>query len=1374
MTSTTPTGADQTYTVSTVVTDTTAPTISSIERFSPSSATTGSQTLIYEVTFSEDVTGVDAADFALSSGSAGGTSGGGGGTSGQFTQTRSPALAITQANTISDTITVSDSGTATSVSVAVNVTHTYIGDLKIDLVAPDGTTKTVHNRSGGSTDDIDQTYAPDFGSVSIAGAWILRISDNYASADDGILNSWTLTINHGSSSSSSNGTASPVTSISGSGDTYRVTVSATQDGTYNLDLVSSGHGIEDESSNSLTGTTPTGADETYTVSTVVTDTTAPRLSSIERYSPSSATTGSQTLIYEVTFSEAVTGVDAADFALSSGSTGGTSGGGTSGQFTQTRSPALAITQANTISDTITVSDSGTATSVSVAVNVTHTYIGDLKVDLVAPDGTTKTVHDRSGGSTDDIDQTYAPDFGSVSIAGAWILRISDNYASADDGILNSWTLTINHGSSSSSNGTASPVTSISGSGDTYRVTVSATQDGTYNLDLVSSGHGIEDESSNSLTGTTPTGADETYTVSTVVTDTTAPRLSSIERYSPSSATTNRQTLIYEVTFSEAVTGVDAADFALSSDSTGNASGSNPVASISGSGSVYSATVSATTDGTYNLDLVSSGHGIEDESSNSLTSTAPTGADETYTVSTVVTDTTAPTISSIERFSPSSATTGSQTLIYEVTFSEDVTGVDAADFALSSGSAGGTSGGGTSGQFTQTRSPALAITQANTISDTITVSDSGTATSVSVAVNVTHTYIGDLKVDLVAPDGTTKTVHDRSGGSTDDIDQTYAPDFGSVSIAGAWILRISDNYASADDGILNSWTLTINHGSSSSSNGTASPVTSISGSGDTYRVTVSATQDGTYNLDLVSSGHGIEDESSNSLTSTAPTGADETYTVSTVVTDTTAPTISSIERFSPSSATTNRQTLIYEVTFSEDVTGVDAADFALSSGSAGGGTSASGQFTQTRSPALAITQANTISNTITVSDSGTATSVSVAVNVTHTYIGDLKIDLIAPDGTTKTVHNRSGGSTDDIDQTYAPDFGSVSIAGAWILRISDNYASADDGILNSWTLTINHGSSSSSSNGTASPVTSISGSGDTYRVTVSATQDGTYNLDLVSSGHGIEDESSNSLTGTTPTGADETYTVSTVVTDTTAPRLSSIERYSPSSATTNRQTLIYEVTFSEDVTGVDAADFALSSDSTGGTRGGGTSDQFTQTRSPALAITQANTISDTITVSDSGTATSVSVAVNVTHTYIGDLKVDLVAPDGTTKTVHDRSGGSTDDIDQTYAPDFGSVSIAGAWILRINDNYASADDGILNSWTLTINHGSSSNGTASPVTSISGSGDTYYAAVSATTDGTYNLDLVSSGHGIEDESSNSLTGTTPTGADETYTVSIASV
>ncbi len=1475
LTDTATTGVDQTYTVNTVPADNMAPTLTSIERYNPAAATTDTQTLVYEVTFSEDVTEVDATDFALSSDSTGGVS------SSQFTQTRSPAIAITAANTITDTITVPGSGTVTSVSVAIDVSHTYKGDLKIDLIAPDGTTKTVHNRSGGSADDIDQTYTPDFAGVPIAGIWTLQINDNYATADDGTLNSWTLTINSGSSSSID--TSNPVTSVSGSGDTYQVTVLATQDGTYNLDLISSGHDIEDESNNPLTDVTPTtGTDETYTVNTVPDDTTAPTLSSIERSSPVTENTDSQTLTYKVTFSEDVTGVDTTDFALSSDSTGGSS----SAQFTQTRSPAIAITAANTITDTITVPGSGTVTSVSVAIDVSHTYKGDLKIDLIAPDGTTKTVHNRSGGSADDIDQTYTPDFAGVPIAGIWTLQINDNYATADDGTLNSWTLTINSGSSSSID-TSNPVTSVSGSGDTYQVTVLATQDGTYNLDLISSGHDIEDESNNPLTDVTPTtGTDETYTVNTVPDDTTAPTLSSIERSSPVTENTDSRTLTYKVTFSEDVTGVDTTDFALSSDSTGGSSSaqftqtrspaiaitaantitdtitvpgsgtvtsvsvaidvshtykgdlkidliapdgttktvhnrsggsaddidqtytpdfagvpiagiwtlqindnyataddgtlnswtltinsgssssidtSNPVTSVSGSGDTYQVTVLATQDGTYNLDLISSGHDIEDESNNPLTDVTPTtGTDETYTVNTVPDDTTAPTLSSIERSSPVTENTDSQTLTYKVTFSEDVTGVDTTDFALSSDSTGGSS----SAQFTQTRSPAIAITAANTITDTITVPGSGTVTSVSVAIDVSHTYKGDLKIDLIAPDGTTKTVHNRSGGSADDIDQTYTPDFAGVPIAGIWTLQINDNYATADDGTLNSWTLTINSGSSSSID-TSNPVTSVSGSGDTYQVTVLATQDGTYNLDLISSGHDIEDESNNPLTDVTPTtGTDETYTVNTVPDDTTAPTLSSIERSSPVTENTDSRTLTYKVTFSEDVTGVDTTDFALSSDSTGGSSSA--QFTQTRSPAIAITAANTITDTITVPGSGTVTSVSVAIDVSHTYKGDLKIDLIAPDGTTKTVHNRSGGSADDIDQTYTPDFAGVPIAGIWTLQINDNYATADDGTLNSWTLTINSGSSSSID--TSNPVTSVSGSGDTYQVTVLATQDGTYNLDLISSGHDIEDESNNPLTDVTPTtGTDETYTVNTVPDDTTAPTLSSIERSSPVTENTDSQTLTYKVTFSEDVTGVDTTDFALSSDSTGGSdTGTGTgTGQFTQTNSPSTAITGAQDVTDTIAVSSSGNVASVSVDLNITHTYISDLKVDLVAPDGTTQTLHNRSGGSSDDIVATYTPSFNGTSISGTWTLKINDDYPSADDGILNSWTLTINYGDTAD-VPNPITSISGSGSQYFVTVSASSDGTYNLDLVQN-HGIEDSADNPLTDTATTGVDHTYTV-----
>ena len=1337
LTNTAPTGADETYTVSTTITDTTVPTVSSIERYNPSSATTDSQTLVYRITFSEDVTGVGTADFALSPGSAGGTST----SSGQFTQTRSPSLAITDNTTVSDAITVADSGTATSVTVAVDITHTYIGDLKIDLVAPDGTTKMLHNRSGGGTDDIDQTYTPDFEGESIAGTWTLRIRDN-ANLDSGTLNSWTLTINHGSTT-----TASPVTSISGSGSVYYAEVSASTDGTYNLDLVSSGHGIADTASNQLTNTAPTGADETYTVSTTITDTTVPTVSSIERYNPSSATTDSQTLVYRITFSEDVTGVGTADFALSPGSAGGTST--SSGQFTQTRSPSLAITDNTTVSDAITVADSGTATSVTVAVDITHTYIGDLKIDLIAPDGTTELVRSRSGGGTDDIDQTYTPDFEGESIAGTWTLRIRDN-ANLDSGTLNSWTLTINHGSSSSS-GTASPVTSISGSGSVYYAEVSASTDGTYNLDLVPSGHGIADTASNQLTNTAPTGADETYTVSTTITDTTVPTVSSIERYNPSSATTDSQTLVYRITFSEDVTGVGTADFALSSDSTGETNGNNPVASISGSSDTYYATVSASTDGTYNLDLVSSGHGIADTASNQLTNTAPTGADETYTVSTTITDTTVPTVSSIERYNPSSATTDSQTLVYRITFSEDVTGVGTADFALSPGSAGGTST--SSGQFTQTRSPSLAITDNTTVSDAITVADSGTATSVTVAVDITHTYIGDLKIDLIAPDGTTELVRSRSGGGTDDIDQTYTPDFEGESIAGTWTLRIRDN-ANLDSGTLNSWTLTINHGSSSS--GTASPVTSISGSGSVYYAEVSASTDGTYNLDLVSSGHGIADTASNQLTNTAPTGADETYTVSTTITDTTVPTVSSIERYNPSSATTDSQTLVYRITFSEDVTGVGTADFALSSDSTG--------------------ETNGNNPVASISGSGSVYYATVSVTTDGTY----NLDLVSSGhGIADTASNQlTNTAPTGADETYTV---STTITDTTVPTVSSieryNPSSAttdsqtlvyritfSEDVTGVGTADFALSSDSTGETNGNNPVASISGSSDTYYATVSAITDGTYNLDLVSSGHGIADTASNQLTNTAPTGADETYTVSTTITDTTVPTVSSIERYNPSSATTDSQTLVYRITFSEDVTGVGTADFALSSDSTGETNG----------NNPVASISGSGSVYyATVSVTTDGTYNLdlVSSGHGIADTASNPLT--NTAPTGADQTytvsttVVNTTNPRLESIER-YSPTSQNTNIQ---YLIYKATFSKSVTGVgASDFVLSPGSTGGGNNGISPIDGISGSGDTYYVIVFPAVDGTYNLDLVSSGHNIADAASNPLTNTAPTGADQTYTVS----
>ena len=59
--------------------------------------------------------------------------------------------------------------------MAVSIVHTYIGDLKVDLVAPDGSVYVLHNRTGGSTDNINTTYTVNLSSEAANGTWRLRV-----------------------------------------------------------------------------------------------------------------------------------------------------------------------------------------------------------------------------------------------------------------------------------------------------------------------------------------------------------------------------------------------------------------------------------------------------------------------------------------------------------------------------------------------------------------------------------------------------------------------------------------------------------------------------------------------------------------------------------------------------------------------------------------------------------------------------------------------------------------------------------------------------------------------------------------------------------------------------------------------------------------------------------------------------------------------------------------------------------------------------------------------------------------------------------------------------------------------------------------------
>jgi serine protease len=123
---------------------------------------------------------------------------------------------------------------------------------------------------------------------------------------------------------------------------------------------------------------------------------------------------------------------------------------------------------------------------------------------------------------------------------------------------------------------------------------------------------------------------------------------------------------------------------------------------------------------------------------------------------------------------------------------------------------------------------------------------------------------------------------------------------------------------------------------------------------------------------------------------------------------------------------------------------------LGSYSAGGG---GGSQTYTNGTDFTIADNSTVESPIAVSGrSGNGSSTTpVAVNIVHTYIGDLKVDLVAPDGSVYVLHNRTGTSTDNINRTYTVNLSGEVLNGTWKLRVNDN-ANQDTGRIDSWSIT----------------------------------------------------------------------------------------------------------------------------------------------------------------------------------------------------------------------------------------------------------------------------------------------------------------------------------
>ncbi|MBI5933769.1 MAG: hypothetical protein HY867_08680 [Chloroflexi bacterium] len=176
-----------------------------------------------------------------------------------------------------------------------------------------------------------------------------------------------------------------------------------------------------------------------------------------------------------------------------------------------------------------------------------------------------------------------------------------------------------------------------------------------------------------------------FTLTATTPDVTPPTVQSSVR--PLSNPTSSTIVTFIVTFTENVTGVDTADFSLA---TTGISGASVGSVIPTSASVYIVNVfTGTGNGTLRLD-VPVGATISDVAGNPLAG-LPYTSGETYTVQK---DIVAPTVLSIVRANPNPTALAS--VNFTVTFSESVSGVDAADFALTASGVSGATVSGVSG------------------------------------------------------------------------------------------------------------------------------------------------------------------------------------------------------------------------------------------------------------------------------------------------------------------------------------------------------------------------------------------------------------------------------------------------------------------------------------------------------------------------------------------------------------------------------------------------------------------------------------------------------------------------------------------------------
>lgn len=132
----------------------------------------------------------------------------------------------------------------------------------------------------------------------------------------------------------------------------------------------------------------------------------------------------------------------------------------------------------------------------------------------------------------------------------------------------------------------------------------------------------------------------------------------------------------------------------------------------------------------------------------------------------------------------------------------------------------------------------------------------------------------------------------------------------------------------------------------------------------------------------------------------------------------------------------------------------AAAIATAAANLGGGTNPPPTRTFENANNYTINDNATVSSPIAVSGATGAAAANsiVEVHIVHTYRGDLVVDLVAPDGSVYNLLNRTGGSADNVNQSFTVNLASETANGNWNLRVRDA-ASQDVGYIDSWKITL---------------------------------------------------------------------------------------------------------------------------------------------------------------------------------------------------------------------------------------------------------------------------------------------------------------------------------